>query len=47
MAITEREGVAAVARDLGRSGADGCCMHTPGRPVEESSGYRELAGGVG
>lgn len=47
MAITEREGVAVVARDLGRSGAAGRCMHTPGRLVEESSGYRGLTGGVG
>ncbi len=47
MAITERDGVAAVARDLGRSGADGRGMHTPVRLVEESSGYRGLTGGVG
>lgn len=47
MAITERDGVAAVARDLGRSGADGRCMHTPGRLVEESNGNWQLAGGVG
>lgn len=47
MAVTEREGVAAVGRNRGRSGADGRCMHTPGQVVEETNGCWELTGGVG